>query len=153
LGMFLNQEILNFETSNVTEKRRFAEINKVSLNTISEMSKLLKFQPDTVVGHILNNLKKATRYTGDIDWGTLLDQIIKLIPKTINEKMHLFFQSYIPKGKFDEQEGDYNFSRKEIINICSESLSILFADYDEFAVSLCRNLAKSIYLICGLKWE
>ena len=117
------------------------------------MSKLLKFQPDTVVGHILNNLKKATRYTGDIDWGTLLDQIIKLIPKTINEKMHLFFQAYIPKGKFDEQEGDYNFSRKEIINICSESLSILFSDYDEFAVSLCKNLAKSIYLICGLKWE
>ena len=56
------------------------------------MSKLLKFQPDTVVGHILNNLKKATRYTGDLDWGTLLDQIIKLIPKTINEKMHLFFR-------------------------------------------------------------
>lgn len=41
--------------------------------------------------------------------------------------------------------------RKEIINICMESLSILFAEYDDFAVSLCKNLAKSIYLICGQK--
>jgi hypothetical protein len=67
--------------------------------------------------------------------------------------MHLFFQAYIPQDQFGVQEGDYAFSRKEIINICRESLSILFAEYDDFAASLCKNLAKSIYLICGQKWD
>ena len=71
--MFLNQEISNFESNRVTEKRRFEEIKSVSLDTISKMSKLLKFQPGTVVHHILDNLKKSTRNTGDLDWDTLLD--------------------------------------------------------------------------------
>jgi len=29
----------------------------------------------------------------------------------------------------------------------------MFSDYDEFADSICRNLAKSVYLICGRNYN
>lgn len=64
--------------------------------------------------------------------------------------MDLFFKSYIPPH---EKEDDYEFSCDEIFRICQESLQIMFSQYDEFADSLCRNLAKSIYLICGKNYN
>ena len=64
--------------------------------------------------------------------------------------MHLFFGSFLPPSA---DVFSYAFSKDEMLNICKESLSMLFTEYDDYFDQLTVNFCKSIYRIVGKKFK
>jgi len=65
----------------------------------------------------------------------------------------MFFRSFVPNKMTSVEFQNYAFSKAEIVNICKESLSILFRDYDQFFEQLTVNFAKTLYRICRQDWQ
>ena len=67
--------------------------------------------------------------------------------------MRLFFRSYVPFINGKRDCNTYCFSRKEMLFICRDSLSMLFREFDAYFEELTLNLCKMIYNICNINWR
>lgn len=115
VAMFMLQEC----ETNYNDQNSHVRVKSLNYTSLLEQSKQLKFQPDLIGQHIMQTLRiKGNGLHQHVKWEEFVDSCSYILPKTMKGKMYLFLRAIAPQNIPEQNFDDYEFSQKEIIQIC-----------------------------------